>query len=125
IGIGRIERGRVRLGDTVALLPLGEPGPLGDAPYEQARVVKLFGFEGLERVALEEAAAGEIVAVAGLAGVEIGKTVTAPDHLERLAGVAVQEPTISGDFKANESPCARREGELVAGCQLRERQLRE
>src|SRR2546426_10723279 len=68
IGIGRIERGRVRLGDTGALLPLGEPGPLGDAPYEQARVVKLFGFEGLERGALGEAAAGEVVAGGGGGG---------------------------------------------------------
>ena len=125
IGIGRIERGRVRLGDTVALLPLGEPGPLGDAPYEQARVVKLFGFEGLERVALEEAAAGEIVAVAGLAGVEIGKTVTAPDHLERLAGIAVEEPTISVDVKVNDSPFAGREGKFVTGRQLRDRLFRE
>ena len=125
IGIGRIERGRVRLGDTVALLPLGEPGPLGDAPYEQARVVKLFGFEGLERVELEEAAAGEIVAVAGLAGVEIGKTVTAPDHLERLAGIAVEEPTISVDVKVNDSPFAGREGKYVTGRQLRDRLFRE
>jgi GTP-binding protein len=125
IGIGRIERGRVRVGDTVALLPLGEPGPLGDAPYEQARVVKLFGFEGLERVELEEAAAGEIVAVAGLAGVEIGKTVTAPDHLERLAGIAVEEPTISVDCKVNDSPFAGREGKFVTGRQLRDRLFRE
>ena len=125
IGIGRIERGRVRVGDTVALLPLGEPGPLGDAPYEQARVVKLFGFEGLERVALEEAAAGEIVAVAGLAAVEIGKTVTAPDHLERLAGIAVEEPTISVDVKVNDSPFAGREGKFVTGRQLRDRLFRE
>src|SRR2546426_2226764 len=121
IGIGRIERGRVRVGDTVALLPLGEPGPLGDAPYEQARVVKLFGFEGLERVALEEAAAGEIVAVAGLAGVEIGKTVTAPDHLERLAGIAVGEPTISGGFKVDGSPFAGRGGKFGTGRRLRDR----
>src|SRR5439155_775993 len=83
------------------LLPLGPPGRLGDGPYEQARVVKLFGFEGLERVELEEAEAGEIVALAGLAGVEIGKTITAPDHLERLAGIAVEEPTISVDCKVN------------------------
>src|SRR5467141_262957 len=48
IAIGRIERGRVRVGETVALLPLGEPGPLGDAPYEQAKVVKLFSFDGLD-----------------------------------------------------------------------------
>ncbi len=125
IAIGRIERGRVRVGDTVALLPLGEPGPLGDAPYEQARVVKLFGFEGLERVELEEAAAGEIVALAGLAGVEIGKTVTAPDYLERLAGIAVEEPTISVDFKVNDSPFAGRDGKFVTGRQVRERLFRE
>ena len=123
IGIGRIERGRIRVGETVALLPLGEPGPVGDGTFEQARVVKLFGFEGLERVELEEAAAGEIVALAGLAGVEIGKTVTAPDHLERLAGIAVEEPTISVDFRVNDAPFAGREGKYVTGRQLRDRSL--
>ncbi|HMA40070.1 MAG TPA: translational GTPase TypA [Gemmatimonadales bacterium] len=125
IGIGRIERGRVRVGETVALLPLGMPGPVGDGTYEQARVVKLFGFEGLERVELEEAAAGEIVALAGLAGVEIGKTVTAPDHLERLAGIAVEEPTISVDFRVNDAPFAGREGKYVTGRQLRDRLYKE
>ncbi len=125
IGIGRIERGRVRVGDTVALLPLGEPGPLGDAPFDQARVVKLFGFEGLERVELEEAAAGEIVALAGLAGVEIGKTISALDHLDRLAGIAVEEPTISVDFRVNDAPFAGREGKFVTGRQLRERLYKE
>jgi GTP-binding protein len=125
IGIGRIERGRVRVGETVALLPLGAPGPVGDGTYEQARVVKLFGFEGLERVELVEAAAGEIVALAGLAGVEIGKTVTAPDHLERLAGIAVEEPTISVDFRVNDAPFAGREGKYVTGRQLRDRLYKE
>jgi GTP-binding protein len=125
IAIGRIERGRVRVGDTVALLPLGAPGPVGDGPYEQARVTKLFGFEGLERVELAEAAAGEIVALAGLAGVEIGKTVTAPDYLERLAGIAVEEPTVSVDVKVNDSPFAGREGKFVTGRQLRERLFKE
>src|SRR5436853_586506 len=125
IAIGRIERGRMRVGDTVAVLPLGPPGPLGDGAYEQARVVKLFGFEGLERVEVEEAVAGEIVALAGLAGVEIGKTITAPDHLERLAGIAVEEPTISVDCKVNDSPFAGREGKFVTGRQLRERLFRE
>jgi GTP-binding protein len=125
IGIGRIERGRMRVGDTVALLPLGPAGPLGDGSFEQARVVKLFGFEGLERVEVAEAAAGEIVAVAGLAGVEIGKSITAPDHLERLAGIAVEEPTISVDFRVNDSPFAGREGKYVTGRQLRERLYKE
>ena len=125
IGIGRIERGRVHVGDTVALLPLGEAGPVGDGTFEQARVVKLFGFEGLERIELEEASAGEIVAISGLAGVEIGKTVTAPDHLDRLAGIAVEEPTISVDFRMNDAPFAGREGKFVTGRQLRDRLYRE
>jgi GTP-binding protein len=125
IGIGRIERGQVHVGDTVALLPVGEAGPVGDGAFEQARVVKLFAFEGLERAELETAAAGEIVAVAGLAGVEIGKTITAPDHLERLAGIAVEEPTISVDVLVNNSPFAGREGKFVTGRHLRERLYRE
>ena len=125
IGIGRIERGRVHVGDTVALLPIGEPGPVGEGLFEQAKIVKLFAFEGLERVELEMAEAGEIVAVSGLAGVEIGKTVTAPDHLDRLAGIAVEEPTISVDFLVNNSPLAGREGKFVTGRQLRERLYRE
>ncbi len=125
IAIGRIERGQVRVGETVALLPLGAPGPVGDGAYEQARVVKLFSFDGLERVEVQEAGAGDIVALAGLVGVEIGKTVTAPDYLERLAGIAVEEPTISVDFKVNDSPFAGREGKFVTGRQLRERLFRE
>jgi GTP-binding protein len=125
IAIGRIERGRARVGDTVALLPVGPPGPLGDAAYEQARIVKLFTFEGLERAEVETAAAGEIVALSGLAGVEIGKSVTAPDHLDRLAGIAVEEPTISVDFVVNSSPFAGREGKYVTGRQLRERLYKE
>src|SRR5216684_55324 len=125
IAIGRIERGEVRVGETVALLPLGAPGPVGDGAYEQARVVKLFSFDGLERVEVQEAAAGDIVALAGLVGVEIGKTVTAPDYLERLAGIAVEEPTISVDFKVNDSPFAGREGKFVTGRQLRDRLFRE
>src|SRR5690349_17737922 len=125
IAIGRIERGRVRVGETVALLPLGAPGPVGDGPYEQARVVKLFSFDGLERVEVQEASAGDIVALAGLVGVEIGKTVTAPDYLERLQGIAVEEPTISVDFKVNDSPFAGREGKFVTGRQLRDRLFRE
>jgi GTP-binding protein len=125
IGIGRIERGRVRVGDTVALLPIGAPGPVGDGAFEQARIVKLFGFEGLDRAELETATAGEIVAIAGIADVEIGKTITAPDHLDRLAGIAVEEPTISVDVLVNNSPFAGRDGKFVTGRHLRERLYRE
>jgi GTP-binding protein len=125
IGIGRIERGRVRVGETVALLPLGEPGPVFEGLYERARVAKLFAFEGVERTEIEEAAAGEIVALAGLEGVEVGKTVTALDAPERLAGIAVEEPTISVDMLVNNAPFAGREGKFVTGRQLRERLYKE
>src|SRR5256884_9997079 len=73
----------------------------------------------------QDASAGDIVALAGLVGVEIGKTVTAPDYLERLTGIAVEEPTISVDFKVNDSPFAGREGKFVTGRQLRDRLFRE
>jgi len=125
IAIGRIERGRARVGEMVALLPLGEPGMLAEGTFERARVAKLFAFEGLERKEVVVAAAGEIVALSGLEGLEIGKTITQLDVPERLAGIAVEEPTISVDFVVNNSPLAGREGKFVTGRQLRERLFRE
>jgi GTP-binding protein len=120
LGIGRIERGTVRVGEAVALLPL-DP----NMKDEQGRVTKLFGYEGLERVELEEASAGEIVALAGLESVEIGLTVADVDHPERLEGISVEEPTISVDFLVNNSPFAGREGKFVTSRQIRERLYRE
>ncbi len=125
IAIGRIEQGRLRVGDQVALLPLGEPGPVTDEVVERNRVTKLYTFDGLHRVEVEEAEAGDIVALAGFEGIEIGKTFTSVDHLERLAGIAVEEPTISVDFIVNNSPFAGREGKFVTSRQLRDRLFRE
>ncbi len=125
IAIGRIEQGRLRVGDQVALLPLGEPGPVTDETIERNRVTKLYTFDGLNRVEVEEAAAGDIVALAGFEGIEIGKTFTSVDRLERLAGIAVEEPTISVDFIVNNSPFAGREGKFVTSRQLRDRLFRE
>jgi GTP-binding protein len=125
IAIGRIERGRVRAGDQVALLPLGRSGPVRPDEVVRGRVLKLLGFEGVERVDLEVAAAGDIVALAGLDGVEIGKTVSDPEHLERLEGIAVEEPTISVDVMVNDSPFAGRSGKFVTTRQVRERLYRE
>ena len=101
LAIGRVERGTVHVGDQVVLLPLNE----SEKPA-LSKVTKLFGFEALERIEIESAAAGEIVAMAGLEGVEIGLTMTEPDFPERLEGIAVESPTISVDFLVNNSPFA-------------------
>ncbi len=126
IAIGRIERGRVRVGEQVSLLPLGEAGLLDeDAVAEDARVMKLYTFQGLDRIDVDEASAGDIVALAGLEGVEIGKTVTDPEHRERLRGIAVEEPTLSVDFTVNNSPFAGQAGKYVTTRQVRERLTKE
>ncbi len=125
LAIGRIERGSVSVGQSVSLLPLGEPGVAAASEGETARVTHLYGFEGLQRIELEQADAGDIVALAGLGAVEIGKTLTDPGCLERLAGIAVEEPTISVDFMVNNSPFAGRDGRFVTSRQVRERLFRE
>jgi GTP-binding protein len=126
IAIGRIERGAVRVGDQVTLLDLGDVGMVSDASEaEFSRVSKLYTFSGLDRIEVDEAHAGDIVALAGLEGVEIGKTVTDPNHRERLRGIAVEEPTLSVDFTVNNSPFAGQVGKFVTTRQLRERLYRE
>ena len=120
LGIGRIERGTVNVGSDVILMPL-ETTRMPD----RARVTRLFAFEGLDRVELQQATAGEIVALAGLEGVEIGLTVCDSEHPERLAGIAVEEPTMSVDFMVNNSPFAGKEGKFVTSRQLRERLYKE
>ena len=86
IAIGRIERGRVRVGDQVALLPLGEPGLVAEEAFERNRVTRLYTFDGLNRVEVDVAGAGDIVALSGFETIEIGKTFTSVDAPERLAG---------------------------------------
>ena len=125
IAIGRIERGRVRVGDEVALLPLGEPGMVTDEPFERNRVTRLHTFDGLHRVEVDEVPAGDIVALSGFETIEIGKTFTAVEHPERLAGIAVEEPTISADFIVNNGPFAGRDGKYVTSRQLRDRLFKE
>jgi len=125
IAIGRIERGRVKVGDQVALLPMGEPGMVTDGTFERNRVTRLETFDGLHRVEVEEASAGDIVALSGFDTIEIGKTFAAVEHPERLAGIAVEEPTISADFIVSNSPFAGRDGKYVTSRQLRDRLFKE
>jgi GTP-binding protein len=126
IAIGRIERGRVRVGDQVALLPLGEPGMVSEEEaFERNRVTRLYTFDGLHRVEVQEAEAGDIVALSGFETIEIGKTFTSVDHPERMEGIAVEEPTISVDFIVNNGPFAGKDGKYVTSRQLRDRLFRE
>jgi GTP-binding protein len=120
LGIGRIERGTVKVGDQVLLLPMDTT-----QKNEQAKVTKLYVYEGLERIEVPSAPAGEVVSLAGLEGVEIGLTVTDVEHPERLEGIAVEEPTISVDFLVNNSPFAGKEGKFVTSRQLRDRLYKE
>jgi GTP-binding protein len=128
MAIGRIERGTVKVGDPILLLAHRSDDVIGFAPDEgdrQGRVSKLFAFEGLQRTEIEGASAGEIVSLTGIEGVEIGATLTNLSHPERLAGIAVEEPTISVDFIVNMSPFSGRDGKYVTSRQLRDRLYKE
>jgi GTP-binding protein len=128
LAIGRIERGTVKVADPILLLAHRNDDVIGFAPAEgdrQGRVSKLFVFDGLQKVEVESAGAGEIVALAGLEGVDIGSTITDVTRPERLAGIAVEEPTMSVDFIVNTSPFSGREGKYVTSRQLRDRLYKE
>jgi GTP-binding protein len=120
LAIGRIERGVAHVGDNIALLPLDL-----NQKVEQARITKLYTFDGLDRVEVPNAPAGEIVALAGIEDVEIGLTLADIEHPDRLEGIAVEEPTISVDFIVNNSPFAGKDGKFVTSRQVRERLYRE
>ena len=134
LAIGRIERGEVSVGDAMVLL---DPVPDEDGEEftesvhhvtegaRSGKVQKLFTFEGLERTEAETAAAGEIVALAGLEGVDIGSTIADPEHPEPLRGIAVEEPTVSVDIMVNNSPFAGQDGKYVTSRQIRDRLMRE
>src|SRR5688500_4334087 len=128
LAIGRVERGTVRVGDPIVLLAHRADDVVGFAPLEgdrQGRITRLYGFEGLQREEIQQATAGEIVALAGVEGIEIGATIADPLRPERLAGIAVEEPTISVDFVVNNSPFAGRDGKYVTSRQLRDRLYKE
>ena len=118
IGVGRIRRGKLRPGSDVLLLD-GERTPI------KARINEVFGFQGLERVPMQEAQAGEIVLINGIDELAIGITVADPEHPEALPALRVDEPTLTMNFRVNNSPLAGTEGKFVTSRQIRERLQRE
>ena len=118
IGIGRIRRGTLRAGQSVALRQ-------GEADRGVAKIAQVLTFTGLERKPVEEAAAGDIVAVTGIETVNIGLTVCDPLTPEGLPPISVDEPTLAMNFQVNTSPLAGREGKFVTSRQIRERLYRE
>ena len=123
IGIGRIARGRIRGGQPVSVL-FGDPARSGVAPVA-ARVNQVLRFRGLDRVVVEEAQAGDIVAVNGIDEIGIGCTLCDPQAAQALPMLTVDEPTMTMEFLVNTSPMAGREGRFVTSRQLRERLERE
>ena len=118
IGIGRITRGTIRRNMAVAVVGR-------DGEVRSARIGQVLGFLGLERIEVEEAGAGDIVAFAGIEAPKISDTICDPEHIDPLPTLVVDEPTISMTFETNTSPFFGKEGKFVTSRQLRERLQRE
>ena len=119
IGIGRVERGTIKQGETVSLVTYGQDGK------RNARVVKLLRFHNLGREEISEASIGEIVCVAGIADINIGDTLCDVNTPEALPFVKIDEPTIAMTFSVNDSPFAGQDGKFVTSRHLRERLFKE
>ncbi|MEY3757037.1 MAG: GTP-binding protein [Cyanobacteriota bacterium] len=118
IMIGRIHNGTIKSGQPAALIR-------DDGSIKRGRISKLLGFQGLQRVEIQEARAGDLVAVSGFDEVNIGETIACPDHPEALPLIKVDEPTLQMTFVVNDSPFAGKEGKFVTSRQLRDRLQRE
>lgn len=118
IGVGRVERGSVKEGQQVVLCKQ-------DGSTQNAKVVKLYKFEGLSRVECAEAKMGDLVAVSGITDLNIGETACDKDHPEALPFVEIDEPTISMNFMVNDSPFAGQEGKFVTSRNIRARLFKE
>ena len=120
IGIGRIERGSMKVGQQVTVCDYH-----GNTKPYNAKLVTLYSIEELGRQPIEEAQAGEIVCFSGIEGVTIGETLCDPEHVEALPFVKISEPTVEMTFMVNDSPFAGKEGKFVTSRHLRERLFRE
>ncbi len=118
IAIGRIFNGRVHINDPIAVLKL-------DGVQQETRVTKLFAFDGLKRIEIEEASAGDIICLTGIEDITIGETIADPEHRKAIPAIAIDEPTVSMIFGVNTSSLAGRDGQFVTSRHLRERLQRE
>jgi GTP-binding protein len=114
IGIGRVFRGTMKVGQQVALMKL-------DGTIKQFRLTKIFGFFGLKRQEIEEAKAGDLVAVSGMDDINVGETVCPVEHQEALPVLRIDEPTLQMTFAVNNSPFAGREGKYLTSRKIEER----
>lgn len=118
IGIGRIHRGTLRRGDTVAQIKR-------DGSIKQVRINKLFGFSGLKRIEIDEAKSGDIVAIAGVEDINVSDTIADTETPEALPLLTIDEPTLQMSFLVNNSPFAGREGKHITSRKLRDRLMAE
>ena len=118
IGIGRVERGRIKTGQTAVLCHQ-------DGTTSNVRISKLYQFEGLKRVECDSAEMGDLVCLSGISDITIGETLCHPEHIEPLPFVKIDEPTVSMNFIVNNSPFAGREGKYVTSRNLRDRLFKE
>lgn len=118
IGVGRVERGKILRGESVVLCKQ-------DGSTQNVKISRLYQFEGLKRVEVEEAQMGDIVCVSGIVDLNIGETACDPECIEPLPFVKIDEPTISMNFIVNDSPFAGREGKFVTSRNIRDRLFKE
>lgn len=118
IGVGRVIRGSVKAGDTVALCRK-------DGKTSNVKIAKLFMYKGLKRTEVESASVGDIIQVAGISDLEIGETACSVDRIEPLPFVKIDEPTLSMNFMVNNSPFAGKDGKFVTSRNLRDRLFKE
>ncbi|MCQ2802657.1 MAG: translational GTPase TypA [Bacilli bacterium] len=118
IGIGTVKRGTLKVNDIVTVSRL-------DRTLTNFRVLKLFGYQGLKRLEINEAKAGDIVAVAGLADINVGETICQSGHIDPLPLIKLDEPTLQMTFGTNSSPFSGRDGKLLTARKIEERLYRE
>jgi GTP-binding protein len=114
IGIGRVQRGRVKTNTAITLINK-------EGKKRNARILQILGFKGLERIEIPEAQAGDIIAFTGIDDLKISDTLCSPEHVEALPPLSVDEPTISMTFQVNNSPFAGKDGKYITTRQIKER----